>query len=115
MTSIRTKYGDKYFVDNTAAAGAAARGAGVTPKLGDSRLQAQTDTAKRPDYMGPPVSAPTPPPVLANQGFGPQVPTTGAGGPAPQPQPQPRTDEGLRPEPTPPPVPEGEQPALPAQ
>ena len=114
LTTIRTKYGDKYFVDNTAAVGAAARGgAGITPKLGDGRLQAQTDTAKRPDYAGPPVSAPTPPPVVASQGLSPVAPT--AEGAGPQPLPQPRPNEGLRPENTPPPVPEGEQPALPAQ
>ena len=41
----------------TAVAGAPAGAkGGVTPKLGDGRLQAQTDTAQRPDYVGPPIS-----------------------------------------------------------
>ncbi len=122
---IRAKYGDKYFTDNSAAVGAAARGnaaSGVNPKLGDGRLQAQTDTAKRPDYVGPPVSAPTPPPIVANPATGPLSPASGAppfrtdpaaptsDAPPFRTNPAPPTAE-----PTPPPVPEGEQPTLPAQ
>ena len=112
LDGIRAKYGDKYFTSSpgsAAVAGGPAGAKGVTPKLGDGRLQAQTDTAQRPDYVGPPVSAPTPPPVAANPTSiqppfgGAQVPATGAP-PAPPGQ-----------EATPPPVPEGEQPSLPAQ
>ena len=112
LNVIRTKYGDKYFVENNAAT--VANGSGpVTPKLGDGRLQAQNDTAHRSDYVGPPVSAPTPPPIAANAGSGVLAP--GAQGTAPQPPANP-TDAGTpRPESTPPPVPEGEQPTLPAQ
>ena len=112
LNVIRTKYGDKYFVENNAAT--VANGSGpVTPKLGDGRLQAQNDTAHRSDYVGPPVSAPTPPPIAANAGSGVLAP--GAQGTAPQPPASP-TDAGTpRPESTPPPVPEGEQPTLPAQ
>ncbi len=112
LGTIRAKYGDKYFTDNTPAAGAAARGGGaatgVNPKLGDGRLQAQTDTSKRPDYVGPPVSAPTPPPVVSIPESG--APASGTAGKPPF-----RTDPAPQQEPTPPPVPEGEQPALPAQ
>lgn len=116
LGTIRAKYGDKYFVDNTAAAGAAARGGaanGANSKGNDGRLQAQTDTAKRPDYVGPPVSAPTPPPVPVNPGAGPLAPGADAGTAAAPPF---RTDPAPpAAEPTPPPVPEGEQPTLPAQ
>ena len=110
LNLIRKKYGDKYFTDVTPAAGGTAAGP-VQPKLGDGRLQAQTDTSKRSDYVGPPVSAPTPPPVVANPAD--SLLPVGAGGNAPIPAA--RADPGLRPEPTPPPVPEGEQPTLPAQ
>lgn len=105
LSAIRAKYGDKYFTDSAATAGGAggAKPVGVTPKLGDGRLQAQTDTAKRPDYVGPPVSAPTPPPVAVNPGAGVLAPPDAGAQPGPHP------------EPTPPPVPEGEQPTLPAQ
>ena len=114
LNTIRFKYGDKYFTDSASpAAGAGAVNKGpVVPKLGDGRLQAQSDTAKRSDYVGPPVSAPTPPPVLADPASGFLPP--GAGGTAPVPAAQ-QPDTGPRPEPTPPPVPEGEQPTLPAQ
>ena len=111
LDGLRAKYGDKYFTTspNPSAAGNVAGAKGVNPRLGDGRLQAQTDTAKRPDYVGPPVSAPTPPPVAANPSSilppmgGPLPPSN-----APMPGPVP-------PEATPPPVPEGEQPSLPAQ
>ena len=114
LNTIRSKYGDKYFTDNTSPAnGVAALNKGpFNPKLGDGRLQAQSDTAKRSDYVGPPVSAPTPPPVLADPASGLLPP--GAGGTAPVPAAQ-QPDTGPRPESTPPPVPEGEQPTLPAQ
>ncbi len=111
LDNIRSKYGEKYFVtapSTTAKPGSTANG--VTPKLGDSRLQAQSDTSKRPDYAGPPVSAPTPPPPPApNPGFVPTMPGPGQEPPSAAPSSAPR------PETTPPPVPEGEQPALPAQ
>ncbi len=113
LDAIRSKYGEKYFTNAPGAAVAAGgTGAkGVTPKLGDGRLQAQTDTAKRPDYVGPPVSAPTPPPVAAsNPGGFPGLGGPGASQPAPASQPA-----GPAPEVTPPPVPEGEQPSLPSQ
>ena len=110
LNAIRAKTGDKYFTDTTPA-NVAVNGP-VQPKLGDGRLQAQTDTAKRSDYVGPPVSAPTPPPVLANPAS--SLLPNGAGGTAPIPATQP-PDTGPRPEPTPPPVPEGEQPNLPTQ
>ena len=112
LNTIRTKYGDKYFTDTTAnAAGAAAVNRGmITPKLGDGRLQAQSDTAKRSDYVGPPVSAPTLPPIASNPATG--LLPVGAGGTAPPPV---QPEGGRGPEPTPPPVPEGEQPTLPAQ
>ena len=111
LNVIRAKQGDKYFTDTTPANGGIAANGPVQPKLGDGRLQAQTDTAKRSDYAGPPVSAPTPPPVLANPAN--SLLPNGAGGGAPVPSSQP--DTGPRPEPTPPPVPEGEQPTLPSQ
>lgn len=111
LDTIRHKFGEKYFVTAVpATAGKPASLAnGVTPKLGDSRLQAQSDTSKRPDYVGPPVSAPTPPPPppsATNPGYLPTGP--GPGAPASQPAPP-------RPDATPLPVPEGEQPALPSQ
>ena len=120
LDTIRKKYGEKYFVTappvNPAKPGLLA--GGVTPKLGDTRLQAQTDTSKRPDYAGPPVSAPTPPPPppAANPGFLPggpgpgQEPLPGPAQPASAPPPA-----APRPDATPLPVPEGEQPALPSQ
>ena len=113
LDQIRTKYGEKYFTDQAPATA----GGGVAPKLGngDGRLQAQTDTAKRPDYVGPPVSAPTPPPVAV-------APTTttvnpaGTGRPpsAREPSNQAPADPSQS-EPRPPSVPEGDQPALPSQ
>ena len=112
LDTIRKKYGEKYFVTAAPAGGRPGSTAnGVTPKLGDSRLQAQSDTAKRPDYVGPPVSAPTPPPPppAANPGFAPMGPGPGQQPVAPPPPAAPRPDA------TPLPVPEGEQPALPSQ
>ena len=109
LNAIRKRYGDKYFTDTTPSA--AGVNGPIQPKLGDGRLQAQTDTAKRSDYAGPPVSAPTPPPVAVSPSNG--LLPNGAGGNAPLPPIQP--DTGPRPEPTPPPVPEGEQPTLPSQ
>ena len=110
LDQIRTKYGEKYFTDQ-----APATAGGVNPKLGngDGRLQAQTDTAKRPDYVGPPVSAPTPPPVASSTtSVNPAgANTTLPNGPAPRPTPA----GSSRGEPRPPSVPEGDQPALPAQ
>ena len=114
LDTIRKKYGEKYFVTAAPASpgkpGTTANG--VTPKLGDTRLQAQSDTSKRPDYAGPPVSAPTPPPppASANPGFLP-----GGPGPGQEPVPPPSQPAAPRPDATPLPVPEGEQPALPSQ
>ncbi len=111
LDTIRAKEGDKYFESATPnATGSGLRP--VLPKLGDGRLQAQTDTAKRPDYVGPPVSAPTPPPAPATGGagnlFNPPVGNGGGNnGGAPTPDP--------RPDATPLPVPAGDQPSLPAQ
>ena len=105
LDTIRQRYGEKYFATTSAAAGGkpGSTANGVTPKLGDSRLQAQPDAANRPDYVGPPVPAPPPPPPppAANPSYLP----SGTGQPP----------EAPRPEATPLPVPEGEQPALPSQ
>ena len=115
---LRTKLGETVFNQATSTAPPPPMTAGstagavdankVTPgaKNGDSRLQAQTDTARRPDYVGPQVSAPTPPPVAT-------VPVPDAGAPVPgAPAPPRPQSEG---EPKPPVVPEGEQPSLPSQ
>ncbi len=104
LDTIRSKYGEKYFSE----ASPNSPGSGlkpVFPKVGDGRLQAQTDTAKRPDYVGPPVSAPTPPPAPASAA-GPFGPPSGNGTPPPS---------APRPDATPLPVPAGDQPTLPAQ
>ena len=97
LDTIRKKYGEKYFVTappvSPGKPGLLANG--VTPKLGDTRLQAQTDTSKRPDYAGPPVSAPTPPPpppAAANPGFVP-------GGPGPGQEPLPGPAQPAPPQP----------------
>ena len=97
LDALRAKLGDAVF--NEAPPGA--NPAAVTArKVGDTRLQAQTDTARRADYAGPPVSAPPPPaPPSVHSGSGPAAPS----------------GEGNRPEATPPPVPEGDQPSLPTQ
>ena len=108
LDAIRAKYGDKYFTNTPGTTAASANAGGVTPKLGDGRLQAQTDTSKRPDYVGPPISAPTPPPVAANPS-GVLSPLDGNGPLAPAPS---KPAPGDAP---PPPVPEGEQPSLPSQ
>lgn len=111
LDSIRSKYGEKYFSDK-APSTATNRGGGNNPKLsnGDGRLPAQTDTAKRPDYVGPPVSAPTPPPVVTTNNPAPtRVNPAGANTNLPDAPP------GQRGEPKPPAVPEGEQPSLPSQ
>ena len=109
LDTIRSKYGEKYFSE----ASPNSPGSGlkpVLPKVGDGRLQAQTDTAKRPDYVGPPVSAPTPPSAPAKQQqpnlFGPPLGNDGTPAPA---------SSAPRPDATPLPVPAGDQPSLPAQ
>ncbi len=114
LDAIRSKFGEKYFTDKAPLTAANRNGGGVAPKLsnGDGRLPAQADTAHRPDYAGPPVSAPTPPPPPANTaGTSKPVPTrvNPAGADTKLPDAPPRN------EPTPPPVPEGEQPSLPSQ
>ena len=107
LDTIRSKYGEKYFSE----ASPNAPGSGlkpVVPKVGDGRLQAQTDTAKRPDYVGPPISAPTPPSAPASSGAGNLFnPPTGSGDGSSKPDP--------RPDATPLPVPAGDQPSLPTQ
>ena len=111
LDSIRAKYGEKYFTDK-APTTAGNRDGGVNPKTsnGDGRLPAQTETAKRPDYVGPPVSAPTPPPVVTTNNPAPtRVNPAGANTNLPDAPPGPRG------EPKPPSVPEGEQPSLPSQ
>ena len=104
LDTIRNKYGNKYF-ESATPNGPGGGVKPVVPKLGDGRLQAQTDTAKRPDYVGPPIAAPTPVPTpvgnAAGLGSGPYNPPVGNAAPAP--------------EATPLPVPSGDQPSLPAQ
>ncbi len=110
LDTIRSRYGDKYFESATPnAAGTGVRP--VLPKVGDGRLQAQTDTAKRPDYVGPPISAPTPPPAPTGNTVrgGQSSPPFGGGNGGGAPTPDPRPDA------TPLPVPTGDQPTLPAQ
>lgn len=117
LDALRTKLGETVFNQATSTTppppvvagstgSANATGDKVTPgaKSGDGRLQAQSDTARRPDYVGPQVSAPTPSPVLAPALDG-GVPPAGA--PVARPQP---TGE-----PKPPTVPEADQPGLPSQ
>ncbi len=108
LDALRVKLGDTAFNQATSTAPVApANGANkvaTIPASGDKRLQAQTDTAKRPDYVGPPVSAPTPPPVVA-------APSVGNSNNVPPSAPAPASQS----EPKPPPVPEGDQPALPSQ
>ncbi len=116
LDTIRSKYGEKYFTDK-APLTAANRGGAVNPKVsnGDGRLPAQTDTAKRPDYVGPPVSAPTPPPAASTASTAPtRVNPSGSNTTLPD---APGTQGTPAPhgEPKPPPVPEGEQPSLPSQ
>ncbi len=67
LDTIRSKFGEKYFTDKAPRPRRTGTARSL-PKLsnGDGRLPAQTDTAKRPDYVGPPVSAPTPPPAPAS-------------------------------------------------
>jgi outer membrane protein assembly factor BamD len=100
LDSIRTKFGDRYFADTQT--GTAGTGIGALPH--ETRLQAQTDTARRPDYAGPPVSAPTPPPPAAVGPLGGNLPS----GVAPPPAAAPGDAQ-------PPKVPEGDQPSLPSQ
>ncbi len=107
LDTLRAKLGETVF--NQATSTAPVQTANGVNKItsaqpGDGRLQAQNDTAKRSDYVGPPVSAPTPPPVVAPL----SIPTTEA--PAPESRQQPSRGEAQ-----PPVVPEGEQPVLPTQ
>lgn len=104
LDALRAKLGETVFNQATATAPVQPNGVNKVTSAhpGDGRLQAQQDTAKRSDYVGPPVSAPTPPPTVAappmdSAGL-PSVPRPAGSGEA-----------------TPPPVPEGEQPALPNQ
>ena len=105
LDALRTKLGETVF--NQATSTTPIQPANAANKVtavnsGDGRLQAQTDTARRPDYVGPPVSAPAPPPSAA-------APPVDSGAPPAATRPP---GQG---EPKPPPVPEGEQPALPSQ
>ena len=123
LDSIRTKYGEKYFTDKPAPGGVANRNGGVNPKLsnGDGRLPAQNETAKRPDYVGPPVSAPTPPPAPASTASSASKPAPTRVNPGGPDTALPDAPPGSLPapsphgEPKPPSVPEGEQPSLPSQ
>jgi outer membrane protein assembly factor BamD len=106
LEALRAKLGDAAFNESISpAAPKNAAAAAHSAKPSDGRLQAQTDTAKRPDYVGPPVSAPSPPPSPASL---PSVPAGSDSRPA-------SSGGGNRPEATPPPVPEGDQPSLPSQ
>ena len=107
LDTIRTKYGNKYFVDTQTAQGTGPLTASTKPR--DNRLQAQTDTARRPDYVGPPVSAPTPPPPAITNVNG-SLPLGSA--PPDAAAPPPAAGQG---DAQPPRVPEGEQPTLPSQ
>ncbi len=74
-------------------------------KPGDNRLQARTDTARRPDYNGPPVTAPEPPKTATNSAGAGAGALTGG-----------RSSGGYpsTPLPLPPPIPDSAQPPLPA-
>ena len=98
---IRSKFGDKYFADTQSTTPGQPGAPGSKPH--EDRLQAQSDTARRSDYVGPPVSAPTPPPVAANPS-GVDLPLGSA--------PAPPAQQG---DAQPPRVPDAEQPSLPSQ
>lgn len=102
LDALRAKLGDAVFNQGSAVTNPATAAAAKKPT--DGRLQAQTDTARRSDYAGPPVAAPSPPPAPASATEGVGLPLSPNAPPAPN-----------RPEATPPPVPEGDQPSLPAQ
>ncbi len=121
LDTIRSKFGEKYFTDKAPATAANGNGA-VNPKVsnGDGRLPAQYETAKRPDYAGPPVSVPMPPPApatAASTGGAPptRVNPSGANTALPDAPPGSQPTPAPHGEPKPPSVPEGEQPSLPSQ
>ena len=119
LDSIRSKYGEKYFTDKAPLTAANRTGA-VDPKIsnGDGRLPAQTEVAKRPDYVGPPVSTPTPPPTTTASATNPpatRVNPAGANTSLPDAPPGSQGPPSPQGEPKPAPVPEGEQPSLPSQ
>lgn len=110
LVALRQKFGsaevDKVLNPTTPeAATAAAAGA----KPADPRLQAQTDTAKRPDYNGPAVSAPLPPSVPSTVGT--PIPAgvgrPGTGRPS-------YTPPNSAPLTLPPAIPDADQPLMPA-
>lgn len=103
LDQLRAKLGDAVFNEGANVTNPAATAGGAAKKPADGRLQAQTETAHRSDYAGPPVSVPAPPPAPPTATGGPGFPLS------------PIAPSGSRPESTPPPVPEGDQPVLPAQ
>ena len=112
LVALRQKFGnaevDKVLnpVSPTDPAATAAAGA----KPADPRLQAQTDTAKRPDYNGPAVSAPLPPPGIPST-VGTAIPAgvnrPGTGRPSYSPP-------NASPLTLPPAIPDADQPTMPA-
>lgn len=115
LAALRTKFGDaavEKILNPTApdanAVAAANGAAGVAPPPADPRLQAQTDTAKRPDYNGPAVSAP-PPAVPPSVGT--PIP---AGVGRPPGRPASSGLPGAAPLTLPPAIPDADQPAMPA-
>lgn len=110
LADLRQRFGaaevDK--VLNPAAPGTPGVAAAGAPPA-DARLQAQTDTAKRPDYNGPAVSAPPPPVIPSTVGTaipaGVGRPGTGRPGYS-MPNAAPLT--------LPPAIPDGDQPVMPA-
>jgi outer membrane protein assembly factor BamD len=102
LAALRARFGD--------AAMEAAMNPNVTApgaKPGDNRLQARTDTARRPDYNGPAVSAPAPPVTASTSS--PSGGVGGGGGGRSGSSGYPST-----PLPLPPPIPDAAQPPLPA-
>lgn len=66
LVVLRQKFGNAEVdkVLNPTATPTATAAGGPAAKPADPRLQAQTETANRPDYNGPAVSPPAPPPVI---------------------------------------------------
>ena len=99
MDQIRSKVGDEGLQIG-------AKGTGTAPGAGDRRkLQAQADTAGRPDFVGPPPPAPTPAPTPVAS------PSQGLDQPVSQPTPEQKPMRTGPNDVTPAPV----EPALPSQ